>query len=273
MNGYLKKLFFYVVLLKFLVQISAAQVILDDPPEMAGIDVQEHLGTRIPLDAEFTNDAGQRVKLGDYFHQGKPVILTLAYYNCPMLCTLVLNGIAGAAKQLDWKPGQEFQMLTVSIDPAETSQLAAAKKKSYLDFLEKSGAGDGWRFFVGDSSQSKKLARALGFKYYYVEERKEFAHPAVVFILTEDGTISRYLYGIQFKERDVRLALLEASEGKIGTTVDRLILYCFHYDPQAKGYVVMASNVMKIGGLLTIAVLGIFLAILWSRDRKNEKNA
>jgi protein SCO1/2 len=270
-NGYLKCIGVILVLSKFVSTPCSAQVILENPPEMQGIDVQEHLGAKIPLDLDFVNDAGQKVKLGDYFHQGKPVVLTLAYYRCPMLCTLVLNGIAEGVKSLAWRPGQEFQMLTVSIDPDETSELAAAKKKSYLNFLGQSAGDDGWRFFVGDSSQSRKLAGALGFKYYYIPERKEFAHPAVVFLLTEDGVISRYLYGIQFKERDVRLGLIEASEGKIGTTVDRLILYCFHYDPQAKGYVVLATNVMKIGGLLTIVVLGMFLTILWMRDQKKDK--
>lgn len=252
--------------------VSYAQAVQNDPPQLRGIDVEEHLGSTIPLDLEFTNDAGERVKLGQYFHQGKPVIVVLAYYNCPMLCTLVLNAVAESVKQLAWTPGNEFQMLTVSIDPLETSELAAAKKRNYLKYLNKHGAEDGWRFFVGEDASIHRLADALGFKYFYVEERKEFAHPAVAFILGEDGKISRYLYGIQFKERDMRLALVEASEGKVGNTVDRLLLYCFHYDPQAKSYVVFATNVMKLGGLLTMLILGTFVAVLWKREshRKDQ---
>ena len=241
-----------------------------DKPPVSGIDVEEHLGERIPLDLEFTNDEGKKVKLDEYFHQGKPVVIVLAYYNCPMLCTLVLNGLADAVKQTGWTAGKEYKIITVSIDTSETAELADQKRKSYLKYLARPDGDAGWRFHVGEQSQILGLASALGFKYFYVEDRKEFAHPAVVFILSEDGKISRYLYGIQFKERDFRLALVEASEGKVGNTLDRLLLYCFHYDPNAKGYVVMATNVMKLGGVATILLLGIFLAIMWKRDRNSK---
>lgn len=241
-----------------------------DKPPVAGIDVTEHMGERIPLDIEFTNDEGKKVKLAEYFHQGKPVVIVLAYYNCPMLCTLVLNGVADAAKQNKWMPGKEYQIVTISIDTTETAELAGLKRKRYLDYLAKPDADAGWRFHVGEQSQITRLANALGFKYFYDAERKEFAHPAVVFILGEDGKMSRYLYGIQFNERDFRLALLEASEGKVGNTIDRLLLYCFHYDPSAKGYVVMAMNVMKLGGLATMLILGLFLAWMWKRDRTQK---
>ena len=240
-----------------------------DKPPVSGIDVVEHLGQPVPLDLEFTNDEGKKVKLADYFHQGKPVVIVLAYYNCPMLCTLVLNGLADAAKQNKWLPGKDYQIVTVSIDTSETAELAGIKRKNYLDYLARPDGNDGWRFHVGEQSPIDTLAKALGFKYFYVEERKEFAHPAVLFVMSEDGRISRYLYGIQFNERDFRLALVEASEGKVGNTIDRLLLYCFHYDPNAKGYVVMAMNVMKLGGLATMVILGIFLLVLWKRDRSN----
>lgn len=243
-----------------------SQVIMDKPP-VSGIDVEEHLGEQIPLDLEFTNDEGKKVKLADYFHQGKPVVIVLAYYNCPMLCTLVLNGLADAVKQTGWTAGKEYKIVTISIDTSETAELAELKRKSYLKYLARPAGDAGWRFHVGEQLPISKLASALGFKYFYVEDRKEFAHPAVVFVLSEDGKISRYLYGIQFKERDFRLALVEASEGKVGNTLDRLLLYCFHYDANAKGFVVMATNVMKLGGLATILILGIFLAVMWKRDR------
>lgn len=252
--------------------LSAArgQVVTENDPALRGIDVEEHAGRLVPLDLVFTNDAGEQVPLRTYFGRGKPVILTLAYYECPMLCTLVLNGIAESVKAMEWKPGEQFQMLTLSIDPTETRELAAAKKRSYVEYISKPSIDEGWRFMVGQDSSIHAIADALGFRYFYIRERDEFAHPAVVFILTEDGRISRYLYGLQYKTQDVRLSLLEASEGRIGTPMDRLILYCFHYDPQAKGYVLFAQNVMKLGGVVTVLVLGSFLFVLWRRDRRNR---
>lgn len=247
-----------------------AQVVRDSVPELQKIDIVEHLGETIPLDLTFTNDAGEVHKLGDYFHQGKPVIITLAYYNCPMLCSMVLNGLSDGIRGLSLTPEKDFYVLTVSINPNETAELAGAKRYRYMENLGAQGKNNGWRFFVGAESQSKALADAIGFKYYYDEDRKEYAHPAGAFILTEDGVISRYLYGLEFKERELKLALLEASEGKIGNTIDRLILYCFHYDPSAKGYVVMAGNIMKLGGIATLIILAVFLSILWTRERSHR---
>jgi protein SCO1/2 len=252
---------------------SSAQIADLSPPELQKIDVVEHPGEQIPLDLTFHNESGEIVTLGDYFGQDKPVILILAYYDCPMLCTLVLNGISGGIRELSWIPGREYQMVTVSIDPRETAELAAGKKKVHLDDLSMPIAGDGWAFLVGEEDQSKALAEALGFIYYYDEERKQYAHPAVVFILTEEGTISRYLYGIEFDSRNLRLALLEASEGKIGNTLDRIILYCYHYDPDAQGYVVFAANVMRLGGGITLIALLIFLGVMWGRERRKRSSA
>lgn len=250
-----------------------AQTVQDSLPELSKIDVVEHLGEHVPLDLTFTNDVGETVGLGDYFHHGKPVILVLAYYTCPMLCTMVLNGVSDAVKALDWLPGKEFQMLTISIDPSETPELAAGKKARYLENLGKKGIENGWRFFVGAESQSKALADAVGFKYYYDTEKKMYAHPAVVTILTEEGKISRYLYGLEFKPQDLRMALLEASQGKIGNTIDRLILYCYHYDPSAKGYVAIAGRIMRLGGALTLIILGAIIGTLWARERLRRSAA
>jgi protein SCO1/2 len=252
---------------------SSAQIADLSPPELQKIDVVEHPGEQIPLDLTFQNGSGEIVTLGNYFHQGKPVILILAYYECPMLCTLVLNGISESIRKLSWLPGKEFQMITVSIDPREKPELAAGKKKIYLDNLSKPVEGDGWVFLVGEEDQSKALAEVLGFEFYYDEERKQYAHPAVVFILTEGGKISRYLYGIEFDSRNLRLALLEASEGKIGNTLDRILLYCYHYDPDAQGYVVFAANVMRLGGGVTLIALLIFLGVMWGRERRKRSAA
>ena len=244
-----------------------AQVVRDSVPELQKIDIVEHLGQKIPLDLTFINDVGDTVQLSKYFHQGKPVIVTLAYYNCPMLCTMVLNGLSDGIRGMSLTPEKDFTVLTISINPTETANLAGAKRSRYMENLGDKGKNDGWRFFVGEESQSRALANAIGFQYHYDEERKEYAHATGACVITEEGVISRYLYGLEFKESDLKLALLEASEGKIGSTLDRLILYCFHYDPSAKGYVMMAGNIMKLGGLLTLIIVTIFLSIFWARER------
>ncbi len=259
-----------VVLVSFAVVPATGQIAGYNPPELREIDVIERSGDMIPLDLVFTNEYGDTVRLSDYFNQGKPVILTLAYYECPMLCTLVLNGISDGIRVLGWPPGDKFQMITVSIDPRESPELAAGKKKIYLDNLSLPMKDDGWAFLVGEESRSKALADAIGFKYFYDEKTKQYAHPAAAFVITEDGRISRYLYGIEYKPRDLKLALMEASAGKIGSTIDRIILYCFHYDPQAGGYVVFAANVMKLGGGLTLLSLVIFLGVMWMMERRKK---
>ncbi|RMH73830.1 MAG: SCO family protein [Gemmatimonadetes bacterium] len=244
----------------------SAQLILDQPSELQGIDVEEHLGESIPLDLVFTDDTGQAVTLAQYFTADKPVLLTLNYYRCPMLCSLILNGAVEAIKPLHLIPGEDFQWVTVSIDPRETAQLAAAKKKMYLESLGKSVPEEGWAFLVGTAANIDALASAVGYQYYYDKTNDQYAHPAVLTFLSPEGKITRYLYGLTFNTQDVRLALLEASEGKIGNTIDKLILSCFHYDPDAKGYVVLASNVMRLGGILTIIVLTVFLSSFWVKE-------
>lgn len=260
--------FFFLAGLVFILSMnSIAQVANFQPDELSKIDVVEHLGETIPLDLTFTNDQGEEFQLGDYFSQGKPVIIVLAYYNCPMLCSLVLNGLSDAAKQIDFVPGKDYTILTISIAPTETVELAAAKKINYIEALGIDGADAGWHFCVGDSTQSRALANALGFKYYWDAEQEQWAHPAVLHFLSPNGMITRYLYGLSYQSQDLRLSLLEASQGKIGSTLDKIVLYCFHYDPDAKGYVVFAGNVMKVGGILTVIILAIFLGILFIRYR------
>ncbi len=249
---------------------SFAQVVKDRVPQLEGVSVDEDLGASIPLNLTFTNDRGETVPLSNYFGHGQPVVLVLAYYECPMLCTLVLNGLAKAVDELGWPPGRKYSLLTVSIDSRETAQLAAAKKKTLLESIRLSGTDPGWTFFVGQEPQVKALADAVGFKYYYDEKQRQFAHPALIMVLGQDGRISRYLYGIDFPKQDLKLALLEASEGKIGNTIDKIILYCYHYDPNAGGYVLMAANIMKLGGLVTVVAMAAFLGILWTRERRRK---
>jgi protein SCO1/2 len=261
-----RALLLFIIIIGIFPLIVYSQITMDNVPELQKIDVIEHLGETIPLDLEFTNDEGKTVVLADYFNQGKPVLLTLAYYRCPMLCGLVLNGLTKGVSELDYLPGQQFQMITVSINPDESYRLAEAKKKNHIEALNKPVKKSSWVFMTDSTGNTKKLADALGFKYYYVEERDEYAHPAVAFVLTEEGKISRYLYGIEYKETDLRLSLLEASQGEIGTTLDRIILYCFHYDPDAGGYVVFAGNLMRIGGVITVLIIGSVLGVLWRKE-------
>jgi protein SCO1/2 len=245
---------------------SIAQPVLGPTAELRKIDVLEQSGDTIPLNLSFVNEHNQTVQLYDYFKTNRPVILTLAYYECPMLCTFVLNGLTRAVNAQSLTPGKDFIMLTLSIDPQEKPDLAAAKKKNYTTGIKNAVNDSCWTFLVGQEQNIEALAKRLGFIYYYDEQRKEYAHPAAVFILSDKGVISRYLYGIEFKPQDLRLALLEAGKGKIGNTIDRFILYCYHYDPDRKGYVIFAGNVMRLGGVITVLTLVFILTILWRKE-------
>lgn len=257
--------------LLLMVGTAQAQIVRDSIEVLQRIDIEEHLGEQVPLDLQFVNDAGDSVTLRDYFDDDQPIILILGYYQCPMLCNLVFNGLVDGIDKLAWTPGQEFQMITVSINPNESHELALAKKTSYLESFKSPVDESGWDFLVGAQDQSEALAEAVGFKFFYDEERQEYAHPAAAFVLTKDGIISRYLYGIEYSKTDLKLSLMEASEGKVGSTIDRLILYCFHYDPDARGYVVVASKVMKLGGGVALLALSIFMGMLWYGERWRKR--
>jgi protein SCO1/2 len=218
----------------------------------------------------FIDDHGDSVILGHYFNQGRPVVLVLGYYSCPMLCGLIMSGVVETVKETSLKFGDDYQIVSVSIDSRETDLLASAKKKEYLNRIGVPEDHPGWMFLTGSEIQSKGLADAVGFKYYYDESKDMYAHAAVLVILTEEGKISRYLYGIKYESKDFRMSILEASEGKVGNTIDKIILYCYHYDPDAGGYVIFAGNVMRLGGSLTLAILAIFLGALWIRDRRKK---
>lgn len=255
-----------------LVLTGYGQVVLESDPDLERIDVIEHLGDRVPPELTFVNDLGDTVQIGDYFGQGRTSVLVLGYYRCPMLCNLVFNGLVDGFNELDWELGRDYQVINVSIDPTETFDLGHAKRANYLKELTIPVVDHGWTFMVGAQDQSEALAEAVGFKYFYDTVRQEYAHPAVAMILTEDGTISRYLYGVHFTKTDLKLSLMEASEGKIGNTIDKLILYCFHYDPDSKGYTVVATNVMKLGGGATLIVLAIFLSLLFYGEKLRKRS-
>jgi cytochrome c oxidase subunit 2 len=245
------------------------------PDDLRGVGITEHLNARLPLDLEFTDDEGRAVRLGDYFHGHRPVIFNLAYYTCPMLCTLVLNGVVESTNQLDWTLGEQFENVTVSIDPSETPALAKAKKENYLHTYKKAGAADHWHFLVGRPENITRLAEAAGFGYRYDPTQKQFIHAAVTMVVTPDGRLSRYLYGIECPPQTLRLALLEAGQGKIGNTIDKLVLYCYHYDPSVGRYSPAAIRIMQVGGALTAGVLGVLLfgLRLGERRRRRERGS
>jgi protein SCO1/2 len=240
------------------------------PPELVGVDVVEHIGQKVNLDLQFTAESGYQVPLRQFFEKGKPVLLNFVYYRCPMLCNLLLNGQTAALRELAWTAGKEFEIVTISIAPEEQFNLARAKKKFYLETYDRQSAQQGWHFLTDFQGNTKRLADEVGFQYRWDAKTEQWAHTAAIMMLTPDGRISRYLYGVKFKERDLRLGLTEASEGKLGTVGDKLLLFCFHYDSEAKGYVPFARNIMKLGGVLMVVCMGIVLGFLFRRDRNNS---
>ncbi len=250
-----------------------AQLAEQLPPQLEEVGIEEHLEAEVPMDLEFRDEYGAVVTLGDYFDGTKPVILTLNYYKCPMLCGLQLNGLLDGLKDLDWTPGQEFELVTVSINPLETPALANEKKQNYMKRYERPSAAKGWHFLTGREPEIRQLASTLGFGYTYDRETGEYAHAAAIFLATPDGRVARYLYGIEYPEKRLRLALLEASAGEIGTTIDQLILYCFHYDPSSRRYAPVAMNIMRLGGGVTVLVLGLSLGGYWLREARRRKNS
>jgi protein SCO1 len=243
------------------------------PKELEGVGITEKLDDRVPLDLEFLDEAGNTVPLRKYFDGSRPVMLTLNYYSCPMLCTLQLNGLIAGLQDLAWTPGREFEMVTVSINPLETPELARLKKQTYLEAYGRPGAAAGWHFLVGREDNIKRLAAAVGFGYRYNEQRKEYAHAAAVMLVTPDGRLARYLYGVEYPARTLRLGLAEAGEGVVGTAADQFLLYCFHYDAKANSYVMAATTVMQAGGLLTVLLLGGWLLVRWVREGRRGASA
>ncbi|MGH9971250.1 MAG: SCO family protein [Pyrinomonadaceae bacterium] len=233
------------------------------PKALREVSIEQKLDAQLPLDLVFHNEQGEAVRLGDYFGK-KPVVLSLVYYQCPMLCTQVLNGMVSAFKVLSFKAGEEFDVVTVSFDPRETPTLAAAKKKTYVGYLpeaKRGPAANGWHFLTGDSESIKRLTDAVGFHYHFDEATNQFAHASAIMVSTPEGKLARYFYGIEYSPKDLRLGLIEASENKIGSPVDQLLLYCYHYDPATGKYGAVVMNMIRVGGIATLIVMvaGFFL--------------
>lgn len=248
----------------------AAQAQFTDPLQNIGVRpellkdvaIDQKLDTTIPLDLTFRDETGRTVALGQYFGS-KPVILTLVYYNCPMLCTQVLNGLERSLKLISPSIGTDFNVVTVSIDPSDQPALAAAKHAMYAGLYGRPGAAQGWHFLVGNEPQIKQLAAAVGFHYAYDSQSKQFAHAAGIMLLTPEGKLSRYFYGVTYPQRDLRLGLDEASQGKIGSPVDQILLYCYHYDAHTGKYGLLISHVLQLSAGLTVLILAIFVIILF----------
>lgn len=229
------------------------------PPLAREIGIDQKLNQQIPADLPFKDDSGKDVTLAKYFNGNKPLVLTLVYYECPMLCTEVLNGVLKAVNDINLRLGDDFDVLTVSFDPKETPVLASAKKTAYMRAYRHEGANKGWHFLTGTQQSIDKLTKATGFRYAYDPKSDLFAHGAAIMVLTPHGKISHYFYGVEFSARDLRLALVEASQGKIGTATDQILLFCFHYDPSQGKYSAYAVNFIRLGGIITIICLGIFI--------------
>ena len=212
------------------------------------------------------------VRLGDYFDGKHPVLLVLAYHSCPVLCGLVQNAKLESMKAIKWTAGDEYRVLTISIDPRDTVSIASTKRDNMLASYGRPEAKTGWHFLVGNAEQIHKVTDAVGWQYKFDERQGQYAHPSAVTLLTPSGKVARYLYGIEFDPNDLRLGLLEASEGRSITAVDRLILYCYHYDPQDRKYTLMATRVMQLGGVITMFTLGGFLAVMWIRERRKSRS-
>jgi protein SCO1/2 len=236
------------------------------PEPLREIGYEQKLGERLPLDLTLRDESGQAVTLGHYFN-GRPVVLSVVYYECPMLCTLSLNGLVSALNVLTLNPGKDFEIVTVSFDPRETAAQAAARKKAYLNRYTRAGAEEGWHFLTGDRESLERLTRAVGFKYSWDDETRQFAHGAGVVVLTPDGVVSRYLYGIEYAPKDLRLALVESSAGKVGTAVDSFLLACYKYDPKHGRYGAAVMNLMRAGGVLTVATFLGFVGLMRRRER------
>jgi protein SCO1/2 len=236
------------------------------PPRLQNVGIEQHLDAQVPQDLPFTDDAGRPVKLGDYFGK-KPLILNLDYYNCTMLCGEVLSGLTGAMKMVKFNVGDEFDVVTISFNPQETPQIAAAKKQDYLKRYGRPGAASGWHFLTGPAESINALTKAVGFQYQYDPKSSQYAHATAIMVLTPQGRISRYFYGVDYPPKDLRMGLVEASQNKIGNAVDQVLLYCYHYDPATGKYGAIVNNILKLGAALTILLLGGLLFVLFRLEK------
>jgi len=240
------------------------------PAMVQGVGIDQNLNAQIPLELRFKDENGQVVRLGQYFRE-KPVVLALVYYECPGLCDLILNGLTHTMQQTSLNVGSDYEVVTVSFNPKETWQLANAKKANYIEKYNRSGAKAGWHFLTGDAAAIKNLTETVGFHYNYDPISKQFAHASAIMVLTPQGKIARYFFGIEYKPRDFRLGLVEASANKIGSPADRVLLFCYHYDPTTGKYGMAITEVTRALGTATVLLLGGFVFIMLRRERHSQR--
>jgi protein SCO1 len=243
------------------------------PGALLGVGIDQKLDQQVSLDLKFKDESGREVPLSTYFTKGKPVILALVYYRCPMLCTQILNGLAGSLKAVTLDPGKDFEVVAVSFDPKDTPETAAQKKQMYLKRYARPNSANGWHLLTGDEANIKALTDTVGYHYKYDAATDQFAHASGIMVLTPEGRLSRYFYGVEYQPRDVRLGLVEASKNKIGTPVDQILLFCYHYDPVTGKYGAVVMNLVRFAGASFTLVCGVFLFIFLRRDVRNDRRA
>ena len=269
--GLFDKLFFSLLLL--LVPVQAQRTASSVRPEaLQNVGIDQKLGAELPLELTFRNEDGNSVHLQEYFDR-RPVVLALVYYECPMLCTQVLNGLTAALRTLEFQAGQEFEVVIVSIDSRETPALAAAKKKEYLHRYGRPETGVGWHFLTGGEDSIQELARAVGFRYTYDSKTDLYVHASTIMIVTPGGRLARYFYGIEYSPRDLRLGLVEASAERIGSPIDQVLLFCYHYDPMTGKYGFVIMRVLQLAGLATLASLGFFIFVMLRHEQLKKGSA
>jgi len=240
------------------------------PGALAGVGIDQKLDQQVNLNLKFIDESGATVPLSSFFHTGKPVILAPVYYRCPMLCTQILNGLESSLKAVSFNPGRDFEIVAVSFDPKDTYEIAAAKKQTYLRRYGRANTANGWHFLCGDEANIKALTDAIGFHYKYDPVSDQFAHASGIMLLTPEGRLSRYFYGVEYAPRDVRLGLVEASKNKIGSPVDQILLFCYHYDPATGKYGALAMNMVRMAGAGFVLVCGAVLLIALRREKRGD---
>ncbi len=242
------------------------------PEVLKKVGIEQKLGNKLPLDAQFKDESGNTVKLGTYFGQGRPVIVAFVYYECPMLCNQVLNGLTGSLKGISFDAGKDFDVVAISFDAREFDklELAKAKKAGYVERYGRPGTEKGWHFLTGTPESIEQVTSAAGFSFKWDEKSNQFAHSAGVMIATPEGTLSRYLYGIDYSPKDLKFGIMESAENRVGNAAEQLLLYCYHYDPSTGKYGLAILNVMRLGGIATVLGLGVMGLVFWRRNKKKE---
>ena len=239
------------------------------PDALKDIGIEQKLGEQLPLETVFRNENGEPVKLGSYFEKRRPVILALVYYECPMLCNEVLNGLTGSLKGMSFDAGKEYEVVAISFDARENDKpdLAKNKKASYMERYGRPGTENGWHFLTGDQSAIDAVTKAAGFKYHWDEKTNQFAHAGGIMIVTPDGKMSKYFYGIDYAPKDLKFGLMESAENKVGSAADKLLLYCYHYDPASGKYGFAILKAIRVGGVLTLLAMGVMGFVFWRKNK------